>query len=285
MTTLDGTLLARGLEDHYGVAFSAGVENVDGGSFIVIRPDDLEHPNGFGVLIARTPRRIEASFRADSFSRRLLRSMGQADSDAREAFAELARLAAARGFRVIASVNGNPVEDLRDLPREEWGKLEIDCDVMLPVGKISEIDLRARALEVASVCVGLVLSLLVIEDIVDVGSAYEEGLPEGAKMRVEVNRYERSPVNRNACIAYFGMQCTICGFDFLAFYGELGRDFIEVHHTTPVSSLGGSYQVDPKKDLVPVCPNCHAMLHRKTPPLSIEELREIIDEKISEDRT
>lgn len=44
-----------------------------------------------------------------------------------------------------------------------------------------------------------------------------------------------------------------------------------------VSSFGGEYYLDPKKDLIPVCPNCHAMLHRKNPPLEPAELRQIID--------
>jgi 5-methylcytosine-specific restriction protein A len=68
----------------------------------------------------------------------------------------------------------------------------------------------------------------------------------------------------------------ICGFDFEARYGEFGKGFIQVHHIVPVSEIGERYVVDPKSDLVPVCPNCHAMIHRRHPPLSIGELREII---------
>ncbi|HEK2705573.1 TPA: HNH endonuclease [Pseudomonas aeruginosa] len=56
-------------------------------------------------------------------------------------------------------------------------------------------------------------------------------------------------------------------------FGELGRGFIHVHHVVPVSEIGESYEVDPIKDLIPLCPNCHAMIHRRNPPLSVDELK------------
>jgi 5-methylcytosine-specific restriction protein A len=56
----------------------------------------------------------------------------------------------------------------------------------------------------------------------------------------------------------------------------LGAGFIQVHHTVPLSSIGTEYVIDPIRDLIPVCPNCHAMLHRKTPPFSIAELRGLL---------
>jgi len=71
----------------------------------------------------------------------------------------------------------------------------------------------------------------------------------------------------------------VCGMDFVSRYGELGSGFIHVHHVIPVSKMGPNYIVDPINDLTPVCPNCHAMLHRKDPPLEIEELKGIFYEK------
>ncbi|MEO6923014.1 MAG: HNH endonuclease, partial [Bryocella sp.] len=67
-------------------------------------------------------------------------------------------------------------------------------------------------------------------------------------------------------------------FSFAAVYGDLGSDFIHVHHVVPVSTRGGEYEVDPIADLIPVCPNCHAMLHRSEPPLSVLELRNLISQ-------
>lgn len=68
------------------------------------------------------------------------------------------------------------------------------------------------------------------------------------------------------------------GFDFEKTYGEHGMGFIHVHHLRPLSSLGEGYLVDPETDMVPLCPNCHAMVHRgnEAMPLSLEALRRLI---------
>lgn len=97
---------------------------------------------------------------------------------------------------------------------------------------------------------------------------------EGAVSRVTVNRYERDPRARAKCVKHFGARCQVCSFDFAARFGVLGEGFIHVHHVVPLGSIRRGYRVDPVKDLRPVCPNCHAMLHRQSPPLGIDELRQ-----------
>ena len=99
---------------------------------------------------------------------------------------------------------------------------------------------------------------------------------EGAMTSVLVNRYERSAKAKAACIAHHGWRCSVCCLDFSERYGDLGKNFIHVHHKRPLWRLKSTYRVNPKKDLVPVCPNCHAMLHRREPPLDIEQLRRIL---------
>ena len=99
---------------------------------------------------------------------------------------------------------------------------------------------------------------------------------EGAKKEIMVNRYERNREAREKCIAAHGCKCAACGMDFEKVYGEIGRGFIHVHHIVPLSSIGEEYELDPINDLIPVCPNCHAMLHRHDPPLIVEELRNAI---------
>jgi 5-methylcytosine-specific restriction protein A len=107
----------------------------------------------------------------------------------------------------------------------------------------------------------------------------EEVLPsatyrEGAVTRIEVNRYERDPKARAQAIAHHGLDCVVCGFNFEVAYGpELGREFIHVHHLRELASLPDGYEVDPVADLVPVCANCHSMLHRKRPALTPAQLR------------
>lgn len=97
--------------------------------------------------------------------------------------------------------------------------------------------------------------------------------PEGAKTQIMVSAYERNLEARRKCIQRYGAVCYVCGFDFVETYGDLGRGFIHVHHLTPFAALNGPRSTDPVTDLRPVCPNCHSMLHRRNPPISIVDLR------------
>lgn len=99
---------------------------------------------------------------------------------------------------------------------------------------------------------------------------------EGAAMNVLINRFERSKQARRACILHYGLQCLVCGLDFENIYGELGRGFIHVLHIVPLPQVGEKYMLDPIRDLRPVCPNCHAMLHARTPVHTLEELRDLL---------
>lgn len=102
-------------------------------------------------------------------------------------------------------------------------------------------------------------------------------LYEGAKQSITVNRYERNNQARKKCIEYYGTGCYVCGFNFEEIFGEIGQGFIHVHHLTPLSEISQEYEVDPIKDLRPVCPNCHAMIHRKNPPFTIEEIKKLLN--------
>jgi hypothetical protein len=104
------------------------------------------------------------------------------------------------------------------------------------------------------------------------GSAYFEG----AVRRIEVNRYERDSGARDACIAALGWQCRICGFDFANRYGQVGKEYIHVHHLRPLAEVGDNYVCNPVTDLMPVCPNCHAVLHRRNPPYDPAEVRDML---------
>lgn len=70
------------------------------------------------------------------------------------------------------------------------------------------------------------------------------------------------------------VSCCVCGFDFHKAYGELGRVFIEAHHTKPVAQLDAN-EVVSVRDLVPVCSNCHRMIHRQHPTLTWQALKEL----------
>lgn len=110
-----------------------------------------------------------------------------------------------------------------------------------------------------------------------VGDDGSSELFEGAFSRVLVNAYERNPEARQRCLRHFGSRCRVCDVDFGERYGALGEGYIHVHHIKPIHQCGGQYKVDPIKDLIPVCANCHAMIHRRLEPLSVLELREILE--------
>lgn len=99
---------------------------------------------------------------------------------------------------------------------------------------------------------------------------------EGSKTIISINTYERNPLARKKCIEYYGYKCSVCNFNFEEKYGDIGSKFIHVHHLIPLSTIKKEYQLDPIKDLAPVCPNCHAIIHRVEEPISIEELKEHI---------
>ncbi|MCL2062392.1 MAG: HNH endonuclease [Firmicutes bacterium] len=101
--------------------------------------------------------------------------------------------------------------------------------------------------------------------------------PEGKKKEYYTTTYERNPKNRQDCIRLQGTICKVCGFNFYQTYGELGKDFIEVHHKKPLYSLDEEIVINPAEDLVAVCSNCHHMLHRnKDEILTIEDLIKLI---------
>lgn len=105
--------------------------------------------------------------------------------------------------------------------------------------------------------------------------------PEGRLVeRLHLER-ERSPAlirraKEHALAQGRPLRCACCDFDFEAKYGELGRGFIEAHHTKPVSSLHQEGEETRIEDIALVCPNCHRMLHRRRPWLGLHELRHLV---------
>ena len=84
-----------------------------------------------------------------------------------------------------------------------------------------------------------------------------------------------TPQARQQCIKHHGTKCVVCDFDFLREYGVIGNGYIQVHHLIPIhEKKGKEYEIDPDKDMIPICLNYHAMIHRGGDMLSIDELRQ-----------
>lgn len=100
---------------------------------------------------------------------------------------------------------------------------------------------------------------------------------EGAMESVFNNKYERNQKARIKCIEHYGAKCQICGFDFGKVYGEAFKGKIEVHHKVPLYEIKKEYVVDPINDLIPVCSNCHMILHSKNGgTYTVEEVQQLI---------
>ena len=108
---------------------------------------------------------------------------------------------------------------------------------------------------------------------------------EGRVIGTIHKRHERSKKNKDNKIKDFKNKntrviCEACGFDFEEVYGERGLDFCEIHHEVPVSEMKQGEKTK-LKDLRCVCPNCHRMIHRRKPWLSVEELKLIMSKQTS----
>lgn len=109
----------------------------------------------------------------------------------------------------------------------------------------------------------------------------EKAFIEGKRFQVLANQFERNKAARELCLNMHGYTCKVCKFNFEKVYGKIGKTYIHVHHIVPLSTRNKIYKLDPIKDLIPVCANCHAMLHTSKVPLKIDYLKKLIKSKNS----
>jgi len=94
---------------------------------------------------------------------------------------------------------------------------------------------------------------------------------EGQRARKEISYFKRNPELVEAAKKLYGYTCNVCSFNFEEKYGDIGKEFIECHHTKPLSEneSQGTYL----KDVITICSNCHKMIHKRRPAYSAEELK------------
>lgn len=268
----------RGLVDNelQAISDALGVEILrkylykDNNFEVSLRLSQLPSPYGLSVLIADDYLSWRIQVSLDHFSRRMLDFMKESYFDRQAGLVSLFDLASIRNNRFQFKING--------LDREEVNESIIWEDFSLTIAKSyysEELEfsaLRSVLLDFFSI---LLFMMLKETEWGNLDEVSEEGEFEGDKLRIEVNRYERSRYNRAICLSYFGFQCRGCGITLEQKYGPLGSNVIHVHHVVPVSQMGGSYRLDPIRDLVPLCPNCHNIVHRVNPPLLLQNLQEM----------
>jgi 5-methylcytosine-specific restriction protein A len=102
---------------------------------------------------------------------------------------------------------------------------------------------------------------------------------EGATKTVSVLVYERDVRARRRCLEHYGTRCAACHMNFASTYGRSITGCIQVHHRRPLSTINSRYKVDPIRDLIPLCPNCHAVVHRTNPPMTVEVLQALLQRR------
>jgi len=111
---------------------------------------------------------------------------------------------------------------------------------------------------------------------VQIDNSQFEAKEEGGFRLALSRQYERSRLNRKVAIEIHGDKCCVCGFSFDETYGPLSDGYVEIHHLVPISKMQVPKPLDPRLDLVPLCANCHRMVHKVWPPLTPEELKQMI---------
>jgi 5-methylcytosine-specific restriction protein A len=244
---------------------------------IIVRPLDFEERKGIAVISTIEWLSLKTHLAFDSFLGKLLDSIMSSHKEKVNIMvytlknmidkSPSEKLSAEIDHKLLTNVNENI--DLK--------KLSIFVD--RPTMDLGIKSIEEYVIEQQKLILGIILLLFDIEE-EDASFINEvEGLPEGGRIRIEVNKYERSRLNRQACLNFYGYSCSACGFNFENVYGPLGKDYIHVHHIIPVSLIGDDYLINPIKDLIPICPNCHAILHRLNPPMQIKDLKDTINHR------
>ncbi len=266
--------IRRQLEAEYDIPFVV-LQTMDGGEpAYIIGPENNSKELFVIKVYFRNRIRLYMDFLPEKYSAKFIESMATQPADNRSQFVAYADLLRSKGAKVDIRVNDTPLNLEK---ADQWPTAWVTCQIhvtKMPVFENGE-NYSDEAYRWGSIMMGMVLSLANIVSVEDVIQEHT-GYAEGDVQRTEANRYERNPLNRKLCLSAKGYDCAVCGMNFEKEYGELGHNFIHVHHIIPVSKLGSGYIINPLQDLIPVCPNCHAMLHRTDPPLTPDSLRGLV---------
>lgn len=252
---------ARYSIDHSSIWYEIGPKN----SLRELFSISFRFANGVRLIMEMKP---------ETYSVPYISGMGKASEEEKRIFISYGKLFEERRARINFQINHSPASytDFSNWP-DDWTHVSLRISKS-PVSN-DAIEHEKVILDWGIPMMGMILSLsnvVPLEPPVTLDVPQTEGTPK----KVLTTRYERSPINRALCLAAKGYSCSVCGMNFQDTYGDLGRNFIHVHHAVPVSAMGCDYLVDPIKELFPVCPNCHAMIHRSDPPMAVEELSALL---------
>ncbi len=174
------------------------------------------------------------------------------------------------GAALMVSVNDQTLDDPMELPEDLWHGFVVECNMRVPA-RPDEGD-QDTLVMAGALALAIIFSSLV-DSTADQADEMFALLADGARTNYSVSRYERNPANRLRCLTHYKPICWACDLQFEERYGPIGVGFIEVHHRRPLATSNGEVLIDPIRDLVPLCSNCHSMAHRYDPPVTPQDLR------------
>lgn len=276
MSPFDAEYAAALVARRLGLPVKAALAAVDR---LILTPSDIDDNDGFSVEVRTSWRTAEARFIPGKFARPLIERMGAAGPQARASFAALAT-AASKQSKLTVRADGIELDTAESTAwPPHWQKLEI---ILKKQGVVFEeldhVQIQQVLEDIIAPIFGMCIALIGVEDVDADTSALE-----GSSTEVISRRYERKPVNREICLSARGRRCYCCNMDFGEVYGPCANGYIEVHHTTPASKMGPGYRINPVAELVPICSNCHSVVHLTNPAKSVEEVKAIFDARRTPD--
>jgi 5-methylcytosine-specific restriction protein A len=262
--TLSDLSRALGLE-----LIDASVQQGSGFTF-GLRVKNLPAPYGFEIRVQQSLMSTKAQLFLDNFPGDFLQTCRESFNSHQGQILSVLSSASSSDVLVDLAVDGNT--DLEKFAHSNWDTFSLSLHK-----KFTNYDDASNCLKLTVLMAFSIIIPLITEDsdqlLEDIARDFQE---EGKKSSVTINKYERSRVNRAIALEIHGFICNGCDLRMADLYGPIGEGVIHVHHIEPVSSMAAPKILNPATDLVPLCPNCHVIVHRRNPPISIEELKEIL---------
>jgi 5-methylcytosine-specific restriction enzyme A len=240
---------------------------------IEVRVSGLSEIDTFHFRAHRSPMAWFVDLHFDTFARplihRIVSSVVRFDAEFQN---EISRIRA-NDIQVEYQVGSGNLEESSEDPQDNFFKLRLVSAATKPQDSLSldeEVGVLSVLIEEALILVTYILSDF---DTTPLGiHAFET---EGVASSNPCQKYSRSARNRKRCLEHYGFLCQGCGLDPARTYGEKGRQIIHVHHLTPLSHMEAPGPINPINELIPLCPNCHNFVHKRNPPLSLDELKSV----------
>jgi 5-methylcytosine-specific restriction enzyme A len=273
---LEASALARLISDECGLPFDGRAVTGSKDRVIELFPAGVPLQHTFAIRTTVGWRSVEVAFIPGKYSADFVALMGEAGPGARGCCSAVLSKCVDDGATVTFRINGEN-KNPKDPPtwQSEWSRF----DLLLRRGQLalgSDDSDNGQVAALTQQVAAAIVSLLPLEAEETLTENLQRGFPEGGKVQVQVNRYERDRRNRAAALAIHGYTCATCSSSLNNIYGAAAAGLIEVHHVTPVSKLREGYLINPATDLIPLCPNCHRMAHRRDPPFTPDEIRAML---------